>query len=561
MRRICVTRALKNARYLQKVAPHIIPPEEPMEGFGSLVPLEVLTVLHRKQGTDIRGHNNLTQLLKMEQLPVAGNQALDPLFNGTLHFVQITFTTTTGSVAVSTADMTTAVQYATLAAVPIAAYASQYGSNAVNVSQTILQFNASVPSAKYNDQTLQGWVNTITNQNGLPGSACLIILNPHGVTNTDGDINQGILGYHGKANVPYCFVNVFGTNLTVADEQDFYAWQLSHEIAEMTVDPNVDGHNPEVCDACGPNCPPSWRDFFVPPNNTYSQTTDVFPPGFTYSFFINAIVQPNSAQQCPAPQTACAYAPPRSPAASGPVVSWGANRLDVFVVGTDSALYHKWWSGSAWGPSLTGYEAMSGVIIGDPEAVSWGPNRLDVFVIGTNSELYHKWWNGSAWGPSLTGYEAMGGTVVGNPKVVSWGSSRLDVFVIGTNSELYHKWWDGSAWGPSFTGYEAMGGTIVGDPEAVSWGPNRLDVFVLGTDLAVYHKWWDGSAWGPSLTGWERMGGVCMSPPHAVCWGPNRIDLFVVGTDRALYHKWWDGSAWGPSLTGWERQGGVISDF
>ena len=38
------------------------------------------------------------------------------------------------------------------------------------------------------------------------------------------------------------------------------------------------------------------------------------------------------------------------------------NRLDLFVIGTDSALYHKWWNGSAWGPSLTGYEDMAGVI-------------------------------------------------------------------------------------------------------------------------------------------------------------------------------------------------------
>ena len=29
------------------------------------------------------------------------------------------------------------------------------------------------------------------------------------------------------------------------------------------------------------------------------------------------------------------------------ICSWGPNRLDVFVVGTDSALYHKWWDGSA----------------------------------------------------------------------------------------------------------------------------------------------------------------------------------------------------------------------
>ncbi|SFE04276.1 M28 family peptidase [Nitrosomonas sp. Nm166] len=250
-----------------------------------------------------------------------------------------------------------------------------------------------------------------------------------------------------------------------------------------------------------------------------------------------------------------ATAAPRQ--SSSPVVAWGANRLDVFVLGSDRALYHKWWNGSAWGPSVTGYEAMGSVCTSSPQVVAWGPNRLDVFVIGTDSALYHKWWNGSAWGPSVTGYEAMGGVCLGDPRVVSWGPNRLDVFVIGTDRALYHKWWNGSAWGPSVTGYERMGGVCIGQPEVVAWGPNRLDVFVIGTDRALYHKWWDGSAWGPSLTGYERLGGVCMSAPRAVAWEANRLDVFVVGTDGALYHKWWDGSAWGPSLNGFERMGGI----
>jgi Pregnancy-associated plasma protein-A/Repeat of unknown function (DUF346) len=246
--------------------------------------------------------------------------------------------------------------------------------------------------------------------------------------------------------------------------------------------------------------------------------------------------------------------------ASGPVVAWGANRLDVFVIGTDRALYHKWWNGTAWGPSLAGpYEKLGGTIVTRPEVVAWGTNRLDVFVIGTNSALYHKWWNGTAWGPSVTGYEYMGGVIQGRPKAVSWGANRLDVFVIGTDRALYHKWWDGAAWGPSVTGYERMGGVIVGSPEVVSWGANRLDVFVIGTDRALYHKWWNGAAWGPSVTGYEYMGGLIQGQPRAVAWGANRLDVFVTGTDGALYHKWWDGSAWKPSVTGYEKLGGILA--
>ncbi len=248
-----------------------------------------------------------------------------------------------------------------------------------------------------------------------------------------------------------------------------------------------------------------------------------------------------------------------SPEPSGPAVSWGPNRLDVFVLGTNRAMYHKWWNGAAWGPSFSGYEYMGGICNTAPEVIAWGSNRLDAFVLGTDSALYHKWWNGSAWGPSVTGWEAMGGKCSSSPRVASWGPDRLDVFVFGTDSALYHKWWNGSAWGPSVTGYEYMGGRCLGDPKAVAWGPNRLDVFVLGTDRAVYHKWWNGSAWGPSVMGYEYQGGVCTSSPEVVAWGPNRLDLFVLGTNRALYHKWWNGSAWGPSLTGYEYMGGICA--
>ena len=55
---------------------------------------------------------------------------------------------------------------------------------------------------------------------------------------------------------------------------------------------------------------------------------------------------------------------------------------------------------------------MGGACTSPPRVVAWGPDRLDVFVTGTDSQLYHKWWNGSSWGPSVTGWEAMSGVIV-----------------------------------------------------------------------------------------------------------------------------------------------------
>jgi hypothetical protein len=45
--RICGTRTLKNAKAIQKIAPHIILASESLEGVKSLVPLDIPKRLHR----------------------------------------------------------------------------------------------------------------------------------------------------------------------------------------------------------------------------------------------------------------------------------------------------------------------------------------------------------------------------------------------------------------------------------------------------------------------------------------------------------------------------------
>jgi hypothetical protein len=205
---------------------------------------------------------------------------------------------------------------------------------------------------------------------------------------------------------------------------------------------------------------------------------------------------------------------------SGPAVSsWASGRLDTFVRGTNSALWHKWYAGG-W----SGWESLGGVLTSEPAAVSWGNGRIDVFVRGTNSALWHKWFQGG-W----SGWENLGGTLTSSPAAVSWSNGRIDVFAAGTDSALWHKWYQGG-----WSGWESLGGVLTSAPAASSWAAGRLDVFVAGTDSAMYHKWYQGG-W----SGWESLGGVLTTAPAAVSWGPNRIDTFVGGTDSAMYHKWW----------------------
>jgi hypothetical protein len=224
------------------------------------------------------------------------------------------------------------------------------------------------------------------------------------------------------------------------------------------------------------------------------------------------------------------------------VCSWGSNRLDVFVRGTNTHLMHRWYNGvwSTW-------QDLGGVIAAgsSPAAVSWGPNRIDTFVRGQDNELWHMYWNGSAW----VGFEKLGGVFTGSPTVCSWGTGRLDVFVRGTNTHLMHKWYnpDNGLWST----WQDLGGVIAAgsSPAAVSWGSNRIDVFVRGQDNELWQMSWNGSAW----VGFTKLGGVFTESPAVCSWASGRLDVFVRGTNTHLMHRWYNG-AW----SAWQDLSGVL---
>ena len=83
-----------------------------------------------------------------------------------------------------------------------------------------------------------------------------------------------------------------------------------------------------------------------------------------------------------------------------------------------------------------GWESLGGVLTSGPAVSSWSNGRLDCFVRGTDSALWHKWWQ-NGW----SGWESLGGVLTSGPAAVSWGNGRIDVFVRGTDSALWHKWY------------------------------------------------------------------------------------------------------------------------
>jgi hypothetical protein len=265
----------------------------------------------------------------------------------------------------------------------------------------------------------------------------------------------------------------------------------------------------------------------------------------------------------------------------------------AFAVGLDQALWYRWWLNSE--DPTEDWHTLGGQVIGRPAILSWGPDRLDVFVVGTlGGDVWHRSSTGT-WSPEASNvaiaatdaayldsyhdWESLGGPVVGPLAAVSWAPQRLDVFGRSSAGTVLHKWWAAPAaggvvaypipWQPSLSGWEDLGGNLSAPPAVVSWGANRIDILARDVRGGVWQRSWDGASWSDdrawallaedtadlgAFALWTPLDGTIKGAPVAIAPAPNRIDLFAQGMDDAMWHRTWDGAHW----TDWESLGGVM---
>jgi YVTN family beta-propeller protein len=220
-------------------------------------------------------------------------------------------------------------------------------------------------------------------------------------------------------------------------------------------------------------------------------------------------------------------------------VSWGPNRVDVFGVGSDGRLWQRFWDGRAWIGWMSPFGAPPpGIAPGSgPAVASWAPGRLDVFVRGTDNAIWQVVWSGGRW----SGWVSQGGTVVSDPAAVSWGPNRVDVFGVGSDGRLWQRVWDGRAWSNWVRPFALPPAGIApgSGPAASSRAPGQLDVLVRGADNGIWQIFWN-AGW----SSWISQGRIIVSNPAAVSQSVNQIDLFGTGSDGRIYQKAWNGRAW-----------------
>jgi len=144
--------------------------------------------------------------------------------------------------------------------------------------------------------------------------------------------------------------------------------------------------------------------------------------------------------------------------ANNPVPSSvGAARTDsnisIVVRGSDDAVWLR-----SINPD-TAYQSLGGQIQYGPALASSSGDRLDLFVVGMNGALFHR--AGSANGP-WNPWESLGGILTASPAVVSFTSNTLDIYGRGADGQLWTIGWTGTGWSQ----WSPVGGLLTSGPGA-----------------------------------------------------------------------------------------------
>ena len=234
-----------------------------------------------------------------------------------------------------------------------------------------------------------------------------------------------------------------------------------------------------------------------------------------------------------------------TPTLSPAVTAQNANSLDLFVRGSDAALWYKYWDGTAW----TASTSLGGVLTSSPAVTSPANGAMDAFVQGSDNGLW--WQNTTNSGTTWSGWKSLGGVLASAPAVTSSGNGAMAVFVQGSDNAL---WWQNTTnSGTTWSGWKSLGGVLASAPAVTSSGSGAMGVFVQGSDNAL---WWQNTTnSGTTWSGWKSLGGVLASAPAVTSPANGAMAVFVLGSDNSF---WWQNiTNSGTTWSGWTYADGI----
>jgi len=230
-------------------------------------------------------------------------------------------------------------------------------------------------------------------------------------------------------------------------------------------------------------------------------------------------------------------------------------RLEVFMVGSDRQLYHRWQTkpnSSQWSESWASLGGQWSVG-SNPAVANNADGRLEVFLVGSDKQLHHRWQtapnSSSQWSEGSPSLLQMWPD---DPAVANNADGRLEVYIIGSDEHLYHRWqtapnssvWSVYSEGNYTTDWNSLWGqfSLNSRPAVAKNADGRLTIFMLYTDRRLYtatQKVANDStreAW----TGWNLLGtyeDLWPDDPVVANNADGRLEVFLVGSDKKLYHR------------------------
>jgi hypothetical protein len=248
-------------------------------------------------------------------------------------------------------------------------------------------------------------------------------------------------------------------------------------------------------------------------------------------------------------------------------VSRDANKLDIFTVSNDGEICTAAWDQNVASGQWRGWWRVGNLTAkpGSPvAAVARDANKLDIFVAGSDGKIYTAAWDQNVanaqwrgWWNTLTGAVPAGGTI----SAVSRDANKLDIFIVGNDGGIYTAAWDPNVASAQWRGWWRIGNgrAAPGSPvAAVSRDPGKLDVFVLGEDNGIWTAAWDQNVANGQWRGWWRiLDGLAMSSSGVVAASrdANKLDVFMVGLDGGVWTAAWDQNVANAQWRGWWRIG------
>jgi hypothetical protein len=238
-------------------------------------------------------------------------------------------------------------------------------------------------------------------------------------------------------------------------------------------------------------------------------------------------------------------------------------RQEVFAGGSDGNVWQIWQTASNGGWSDWNKLGQPPVGIRRSDRITVGINqdgRQELFIIGTDAALWHTWqvapnvgWSDweSLGKPSdlFDGSEPAKDRDLSEPLVQSNADGHLEVFAPG-NGAFCNRWQAIWREGPNKVVWRHQGWNEKPKPRpdvGLTWFDaklnfqDRLEVLAFGDDGALWHSWQIDVT--PFWSKWESLG----SPPAKIreadrmTIGTNqdrRLEVFVVGQDGAVWHTW-----------------------